>query len=142
MSGFNRAYVRKGGEEMKQGNPQNNHALIFAACVAVTIVLIVVAVLANQSQKRPVMESVPTTILCPVPLHEVGLNVCDDDVDTAYLVIRNEHYVPDEQILQQIVTSKKTWEAKFPSRHIVSMIQVGGNAIHTGILIHYNNESK
>ncbi|MCX6714473.1 MAG: hypothetical protein NTX72_01535 [Candidatus Uhrbacteria bacterium] len=130
---------------MAQSNPQNNNALVFGAAVAVAFVLILVAFVASHPN-RPAVESVSTTILCPAPLHEVGVDICDDDVDTAYLMIRNEHYVPDEHILQQIVTSKKTWEKRFPARRIVAMIRTeatsGGNSILTGILIHYNNESK
>lgn len=131
---------------MEKGNPQNNHALIFAASVAVVIVLIVVAILARQSPNRSAMESVSTTILCPAPLREVAPNICDDDVDTAYLVNDNSHYLSYGQALEHMIALKKNWQRKFPTKHLVTMIRTeqssGGNSILMGVLIHYNNESK
>lgn len=119
---------------------KNSRGIVIAAGMAVFFVLVVVAVVASLSTNHSNKESVNEKLMCPFPTSEVAMEICDDGVDTAYLSIGNVHYVPYDQVLQQIVSKKKTWQAKFPTRHIVAMIRTDGNSTRTGILIHYESK--
>lgn len=129
---------------MVQNNQKGSSVLVVAAAVAVIIVLVVVAVLASQSSHSSVAKLNESPFACPSLTKEVALNICDDGVDTAYFPIRQDNEeVPYDHVLPLIILRKKTWEAKFPTKHIVSMIRIeessGGNTTLFGILVHYES---
>lgn len=130
---------------MVQDNQKGSSGLIFVAAVAVIVVLVIVAMLAVRPPPSSGIKLTEIPFACPSLTKEVAPNICDDGVDTAYFSIKrdNDEYVPYDHVLPLIILRKKTWEAKFPTKHIVAMIRIeesnGGNTTLVGILIHYES---
>lgn len=120
----------------------NQVRLVWVLTISIIIGFIVLIVM----QKQAATDSTNVSTECPASLTMVGQGICDDGVDTAYLEICSRRYLSQSAILGHIVSLKKNWQRKFPTKRIVSMLRVeqlsSGNSILVGVLIQYDVVSK